>query len=379
MIDILSLVIFLERIGIICEYNPFHNGHIYHIQKIKELYPESIIILVLNGYFLERGEISILTKETKTSIALQYGVDIVLELPFIFGTQSSDTFAEISLKMLNNFGINKLIFGSESNDINKIRELAEKQLNKQYDIKVKKYLDEGINYPTALAKALNVDFEFTPNDLLAISYVKEIIRNKYPITPEAIKRTNNYHDKISNESIISASNIREKINNNLDITKYVPNESLNSIVSIDYNKLWLLIKYKINTSKDLAIYLDVDEGIENRLKKIVNECNSYQEFINKIKTRRYTFNKINRMLIHILVGLTKEDNIKILDYIKVLGMTNKGKKYLNSIKDNLIITTSVNKKSRIYEYELIASIIYDTLCNTNTYQYEIKNKPVIID
>ena len=379
MIVILCLVIYLENIGIICEYNPFHNGHLYHIKKIKELYPNSLIILVLNGYFLERGEISIQTKESKALIALQYGVDIVLELPFVFGTQSSDTFASISLKILNNFGINRLIFGSESNNINKITELANKQLDKEYDNIVKKYLNKGVNYPTALARALNEDFEFTPNDLLAISYVKEIIKNNYPIIPETIKRTNNYHDKKSNDRIISASNIREKINNNLAINKYIPNESLNNIINVNYNKLWLLIKYKINTSHNLAIYLDVDEGIENRLKKLVNECNSYQDFINNIKTKRYTFNRINRMLIHILIGLKKEDNIKMLDYIKVLGMTSKGKKHLNSIKAKMNIPTSVNKNSTIYKYELLASIIYDLICNTNTYQYELKNKPVIID
>ena len=369
----------MEKIGIICEYNPFHNGHIYHIQKIKELYPDSLIILVLNGYFLERGEISIQTKESKALIALQYGVDIVLELPFVFGTQSSDTFASISLKMLNNFGINRLIFGSESNNINKITELANKQLDKEYDNIVKKYLNKGVNYPTALARALNEDFEFAPNDLLAISYVKEIIKNNYPIIPETIKRTNNYHDKKSNDRIISASNIREKINGNIAINKYVPDETLISIVNIDYNKLWLLIKYKITTSKDLAIYLDVDEGIENRLKKKVYECNSYKEFIDSIKTKRYTYNKINRMMIHILIGLRKEDNIKELDYIKILGMSKYGQKYLNNIKDSLLRKTQINKESIIYKYELIASSIYDILCNTNTYNYEIKNKPVIID
>ena len=379
MIDILFLVIFLEIIGIICEYNPFHNGHLYHIKKIKELYPNSLIILVLNGYFLERGEISIITKETKTSIALQYGVDIVLELPFIFGTQSADTFASISLKMLNNFHVNRIIFGSESNNINLITELAKKQLNKKYDKKVKEYLNEGINYPTALAKALNVDFDFAPNDLLAISYVKEIIKNKYPIIPESIQRTNDYHDKKSNDFIISASNIREKIKNKIPINKYLPVEAINNIVDIDSNKLWLLLKYKINTSNDLRVYLDVDEGIENRLKKKVKECNSYEEYINSIKTKRYTTNKINRMLIHIMIGLKKNDNIKNLDYIKILGMSKKGKKYLNTIKDNLVIPTIINKKSIIYKYELLASIIYDIICNTKTYNYELKNKPVIID
>ena len=107
----------MEIIGIICEYNPFHNGHSYHIKKIKERYPDSLIILVLNGYFLERGETSILSKEDKVKIVLDNSIDIILELPFIFGTQSADTFASISLKILNNFQVSKLIFGSESNII----------------------------------------------------------------------------------------------------------------------------------------------------------------------------------------------------------------------------------------------------------------------
>ena len=369
----------MEIIGLICEYNPFHNGHIYHINKIKEMYPDSILVLVLNGYFLERGEISILTKETKTSIALQHGVDIVLELPFVFGTQSADTFASISINMLNNFHVNRIIFGSESNDINTITSIAKKQLDKNYDTKVKEYLDKGINYPTALAKALDIDFKFTPNDLLGISYVKEIIKNKYNIIPETIKRTNDYHDKKSNIGILSASNIREKINNNNDISSYIPNITNKNILKPNYDLLWDLLKYKINTTEHLENILDVDEGIENRLIKLVNNCTSYNNFIDSIKTKRYTYNKINRMLIHILLDFKKKDNIKNIDYIKILGLSKKGKKYINSIKESINIPTQVNKESVIYKYELQASIIYDLLCNTKTYDYEIKNKPVIID
>ena len=367
----------MEVIGLICEYNPFHNGHVYHINKIKELYPDSLIILVLNGYFLERGEISIITKKDKTKIALEYGVDIVLELPFIFGTQSADTFADISIKILNNFHVNRIIFGSESNDIELITNIAKKQLKKDYDIKVKEYMNKGVNYPTALAKALDIDFEFTPNDLLGISYVKAIITNKYNIISEVIKRTNDYHDIESNDYIISASNIREKINNNIPINEYVPKITTNSIIKPCKYKLWTLLKYKINTTDYLENILDVDEGIENRLKKIVNKCNSYNEFVESIKTKRYTYNKINRMLLHILIDLKKKDNIKKLDYIKILGLSKHGKKYLNSIKDSLVISTQVNKKSIIYNFELKASIIYDLICSTNTLEFELKNKPII--
>lgn len=368
----------METIGIICEYNPFHNGHLYHINKIKELYPDSLIILVLNGYFLERGEISILSKEAKTKIALANNIDIVLELPVIFGTQSADTFAKYSLKILNNFNVNKIIFGSESNNIDLIKEIANKQLNKYFDEKIKIYLDKGINYPTALAKALNINFDFTPNDLLGISYVKAIIKNNYNIEPICIKRTSDYHDKISNDYIVSATNIREKIKNNEDISKYIPINIKDFINNINYNNYFKLLKYKINTDLYLNNYLDVDEGIEYRLKEFVNKSNNIEDFITYIKTKRYTYNKINRMFIHILLNFLKSDN-QDLEYIKILGFNKKGKKYLNKIKDNLKISTNVNKDSIQYKYEIKASIIYDLINNTNTYQYELKNKPIIID
>mgnify|MGYP002527353266 CR=1 FL=1 len=123
----------MEIIGIVTEYNPFHNGHLYQIKKTRELYPDSIIVICLNGYFLERGEISIETKEEKTRLALKYGANIVVELPFVFGSNSADIFAEASVKILNNLHITKLLFGSELNDISLLTSLAKKQLNKSFD------------------------------------------------------------------------------------------------------------------------------------------------------------------------------------------------------------------------------------------------------
>ncbi len=365
-------------IGIIAEYNPFHKGHLYHLQKIKELYPNSLIILVLNGYFLQRGEISLISKEAKTRLALASNVDLVLELPFIYGSQAADKFAECALKILNNFKVNKIIFGSESADLSSIKKIALKQLNNpSYNQEVKNYLKEGLNYPTALAKALNQkDFIFLPNDLLAISYIKAILKNNYNIEPIAIKRTNDYKDTLSNEEIISATNIREKLNQKQDISKYVPANTLNYLNNINYDLLFKILKIKILTDPNLDTYLDVDEGIEHRLKKIILKVNTYQELVEEVKTKRYTYNKINRMFIHILLGLKKIDNNPPLDYIKILGFNSKGKEYLNSLK-NLNIPPTINKESIIYEYELKASIIYDILTNSNTYNFERTNKPII--
>lgn len=371
----------MHVIGIICEYNPFHNGHLYHLKKIKELYPDSLIILVLNGYFLERGEISIISKINKTKIALEYGIDIVLELPFVYGTQSADIFADISLKMLNNFKCEYLIFGSESNNIEKLNKFVDYTINntKEYNNNVKNYLDKGINYPSALAKALNIDYKLDSNDLLGISYLKAIKQNNYNIKPITIKRTNNYLDILDDTDIISATNIRNKLYSNIDIKKYIPEYNNKYINNINLNNLFNYLNYKIISEKDLSIYLDVDEGIEFRLKKIIHKVNNTDELINKIKSKRYTFNKIRRMLIHILIGLTKEDNKKLkLDYIKILGFSKKGQKYLKNIKKELKIDTLINKNSLIYKYELVAAEIYDLVTNEKNYDIETNNKPEIL-
>ena len=156
-------------IGIVAEYNPFHNGHIYQIQKIKEKYKDSIIVICMSSSFTQRGELSILNKFEKTEAALLNGADLVIELPYVYATQSSDVFAKYSIKLLESVGINTLCFGTERNNIDDIITSAKTQINnKNYDNLVKKYMDTGINYPTAQNKALkdliNIEIE-EPNDL----------------------------------------------------------------------------------------------------------------------------------------------------------------------------------------------------------------------
>ena len=368
----------MKAVGIICEYNPFHNGHLYHLKKVKEMYPNHLIILVLNGYFLERGDISIISKQNKTNLALLYGIDLIVELPFVYGTQSADVFANASITLLEELKCEYVIFGSECNDIEKLHKITDYTLNnKDYDNDVKKYLNEGLNYPTALAKAINIDFDFNSNDLLGISYLKSIKLNNYKIKPITIKRTNDYLDTLSNDEIVSATNIRNKINNNEDISKYVPSSTLPFIEKITLNDFFETIKYKIITEHDLSIYLDVDEGIDNRLKKIINECKNIDELIENTKSKRYTYNKIRRMLIHILIGFTKEDNYKLtFDYLKILGFNNNGKKHLNKIKKDISVPINPNKNSLTYKYEIKATLIYDMLSKNKNIDFEISNKPI---
>ncbi len=365
----------MEIIGIICEYNPFHNGHVYHLEKIKELYPDSIIVLALNGYFMQRGEIGVLTKEDKVKLSLMYGVDIVIELPFIYGTQSADTFAYRAIESLNKLKVNRIVFGSETNDIEKLKLIAKTSLTKDNDDKVKELLDKGYNYPTALAKALNIKFEFKPNDLLAISYIKAILQINPKIEPISIQRTNDYLDLESSDDIISASNIRNKLKANEDISKYVPSKVVSKILNVNEDLLFKYLSLIIKRNDDLSKYLDVDEGIEYRLIKALDKSHSLNELIESLKTKRYTYNKLNRMLIHILIGVQKKDAKTDNDYLNILGFNKKGQKYLKDIRKEI---PESNKSSIIRDYEKKAAFIYDLIMNTNTYKKELENKPIIL-
>ena len=364
----------MEVIGIICEYNPFHNGHKYHIDKIKEMFPDSLIVLALNGYFLERGEISLLSKEEKTKIALENNIDIVVEIPFVFGSQAADVFAECGTLILDKLGCTKLVFGSESNDIEVLKRCASMQLKDSFNQKIKDYLDEGLNYPTALNKALGINID-SPNDLLGISYIKSIIKNNLNIEAISIKRTNDYHDTHSDEIIVSASNIREKYNQGLDVSKYTAYGD--RLLKVNNELLFNIIKYKILTDNDLSKYLSVDEGIEYKLVKEIDNVNSLDELIDKVKSKRYTYNRIKRMLIHILVGFTKEDREKLsYDYIKLLGFNDKGQDYLRNLNTDVLVNRKISDSFVAQKYELKVAKIYEMLTGNNSYTFEINNKPI---
>ncbi len=352
----------MKSVGIICEYNPFHNGHIYHIKKVKELYPDYTIILVMSGNFTQRGEVSLIDKWQKTKIALNY-VDLVIELPFPFSTQSADIFAYGSTEILNKLKVNALVFGAESN-YDDLYAVAKVQQKDKFNMLVKEYLDEGINYPTALSKAIykltNININ-QPNDLLGVSYIKNLINTDIEI--KTIKRTNDFHNSSLNSNIISASTIRKLLKENKNISKYVPKETLNSLNKVHTTEEFFpYLKYKIISEIDnLNIYQTVDEGIENRIKKYIYEANSLDELVNKIKTKRYTYNKLKRMFIHILCGFTKEkaQKMKKIEYIRILGFNENGQKYLNNIKKDLNIPVITKYyKNDMFNFEIKCDYIY---------------------
>lgn len=385
------LVKFMHKIGIICEYNPLHNGHLYQIKKIKETYKDSLIIVCLSSCFMQRGEASILNKWDKTRLAIESGVDLVLELPFAFATQYQDIFAKGALTILNHLKIDTLVFGSECDDVELLKNLASVQLkDESYNYLVKRYLDLGLNYPTSLSKSL---FDITgvkldkPNDLLALAYVKEIIKNNYDIEPFSIRRTSDYHNSNLDSDIVSASTIRKLLKDGVNVNNYLPYNIYDYLSEIDEDKYFALLKYQIINNVDcLDKFQTVDEGIENRIIKYINMVNSKEELILKVKSKRYTYNKINRMFTHILTNFTKEDakNLEI-EYLRVLGFNTRGKNYLNKIKKDIdipIINKYIPNMYKCLDIEFRVSLIYSLILKDKGDDFlkrEYRNKPVIYD
>lgn len=330
----------MKVLGIIVEYNPFHNGHIYHIQKAKELTQCDYTIAVMSSSFVQRGEPAIIDKWTRSRISLEFGVDLVIELPFVFACQSADYFARGAINLLHAIGVTDICFGSEDGNIHNFIEIAQaiKDNEGQYNQLIKQFMKEGIRYPDACNQALNniLNKEIkTPNDLLGLSYVKEIINNQYPIISHCLKRTNHYHDTTL-QKIASATAIRQAIFQQLDISQALPHIDYYQNDIYHFHDFYPYLRYQIlsSSSKELKTYHMVDEGLENVLKKQVIETHNMDELIQALLSKRYTKPRIQRMIIHILMKNTKEDIQKAMnvDYLRILSMNDKGREYIKQIK-----------------------------------------------
>lgn len=395
----------MKACGLIVEYNPFHNGHIYHLNSAKEESKADCMIAVMSGSFLQRGEPALIDKFHRTSAALKSGVDIVLELPYAYSVQSSDIFAEGAIKCLNALKIDSLCFGSESGKIDLFSDnyhlLKQKQL--LYDIILKEELAKGHSYPLASNKAyttIGFDIDmFKPNNILGFSYTKEVLSNELPINLLAIERiNNNYHDKNIEDSIASATSVRETILNsgiNNDVEMALPNETVKMLNSYKkksktyhyWEKYFNLLNYQVTSAsrEQLSNIALVDEGLHNRIKDTASQATSFEEWMHLIKTKRYTWTKIQRIFTHILTATSQAELNLFYEHnnkIRLLGMTETGQKYINQIKNNLdyeIITSlkSYGKDS----LEAKISSIYYSIVDTNLKKILLKQEyapPIII-
>lgn len=363
----------MKILGLVVEYNPFHQGHLYHINKAKELVKPDITIIVMSGHFVQRGEPSISDKWTRASVAIKNGIDLVIELPFVYSVQSADYFAKGAIEILNKLNVTDIVFGSENGDINIFKDIALtiKNNQKEYNTLVSKQMNLGLRYPDACNQALSILMNktiTTPNDLLGLAYVKEVINHNYPINLHCIKRTNDFHS-LEIETISSASAIRNALKNKIDITNQLCNyEDYHEFYFFD--DLFPYLRYKLltTTKEELKKLHLVDEGIENLLKEKILISNNMNELVTNLTSKRYTRSRIQRMLIHILMNNTKQiiNEAMVIDYIRILKMNERGQSYLSKIKkscDYKLVTNFSSYNHPALDLEFKATKLLSCLSN----------------
>lgn len=292
--------------GIICEFNPFHNGHKYLIDTVKE----NSVIGIMSGNFVQRGVFAVYNKKTRAKTALENGVDLVIELPTVYSTLSAEGFAKSGVELIQACGVaDRIAFGAECDDEKKLYELS-KQIKTRHD-EISIVMKTGLSYPAARKAVINSPILDTPNNILALEYISA---TNLPCLP--VKRIGKGHD--TDDKLYSASAIRNTL-------------SKDDICSIDNCQKAILAVLRTMSSDDFLQINDVGDGLENRIFKAVREATDIEELYSLIKTKRFTHSRIRRIVLRSFLGIKKSDVLPV-PYIRVLGFNNKGKDLLKEMK-----------------------------------------------
>ncbi len=422
----------MKTVGIIAEYNPFHKGHAYHIQKAKEAVGADFVIVTMSGNFVQRGAPAIIDKYTRTKMALDGGADLVLELPVPFATAAAPIFAEAGISLFHHLGcVDALCFGSESGDVNSLIAAAHILMEEPHEYKMllQRFLKEGNNYPKSAQMAvqslwnkigneLNTELSASPNDTLAIEYIKALFKYNSVITPIAITRHGSgYHETSLSSDFASASAIRNQIEQHLKMpteTKLNSSSQLNSSIHSTHSNhssaISAIESFLPETSfslmKDffghtfpvteddfslpLAMILNAEQmtngmsilqaadmtpELSDRIHRLLSSDKlfTFSELAEALKTKNITRARINRALLHCLLAINKEDIEEFradtfCSYARILGFKKEASPLLKAIKSNAdipVITKLADAKSKLSEtgnkllsHELAASFLY---------------------
>ena len=361
-------------VGIIAEYNPFHNGHLYHLLQAKDLAQADYVVAVISGNFTQRGDTAIVDKWTKAYMAICGGCDLVLELPTVYSISSAENFASGAVKILDSLKIiDSIAFGAEASDLATLNNIANVlfQEPRGYTNILTHELQKGISFPSARENAILMylndikryaNILNSPNNILAIEYLKALKTQKSNMNPIMVKRSKVYYndDRIVDD-FASATAIRKLIKRREyeDLRKVVPRSTYkilsrqirdgNIVLGLENFEKEIIYTLRKMNIREIANLPDVSEGLENLIKNSADNCNDMSKLIANIKSKRYTQTRIQRILLYALLGIDKkmmEDSKKVTPYVRVLGFTNKGKELISEInkrnpKINMI--TSVKK------------------------------------
>lgn len=396
----------MKAAGIVVEYNPFHNGHLFHAQQAKKQVEDGVLIAVMSGQFLQRGEPAFADKWTRTKMALAAGVDLVIELPYVYATAQATDFAKGSIALLDALGCESFCFGSEEGTIQPF--LNSHQLLKDqrelYEQRIHDAVRTGISYPKALNNAyrslVGTEEGFAdltkPNNILGFHYIEAARQLQSSITPSTIQRIGaNYHDPLQADvPIASATGIREAFFEGGSLEKlagYMPETSLAALNEFyeehagfaSWTKFYPLLRYSIlkDGPARLSEYAEVAEGIENLIYSAAKRSSTFEEFIQLVKSKRYTRTRIQRMLTHIYTGFTWEQlrSFKQPGYLRLLGMTKLGRSYLNQEKKNIrlpVISRTAELADPMGKLDVHASELYMMGIGAEDLKKEFSTSPI---
>lgn len=364
----------MKASAIICEYNPFHNGHKYQIDVIKKS-SDNPVVAIMSGDFTQRGDIALIDKFKRTEVALNNGVDLVVELPTVYAVSSAQSFAKAGVQIAQALGVaENLCFSAEESNRDLLFDIANAFEKEDFNSKIKEFMDNGDYYPIAVQKAVEItvskeagDAVTKANNILSVEYLKAL--KGTDIKPMIIERIGVEHDcEDCNGNITSASNIRKMVSENGgEILSFIPKcdkELFKNPANIDSLEKVILYRLRTMSIEDIKNLPDVNEGLENRIYESVKNSTSLQQLIDSIKTKRYTRARIRRIIICAFLGITKDMLSIDVPYIRVLGFNKKGAELLKYANLPLITNVSDGYKSldetakKIFDVDLLASDLY---------------------
>lgn len=385
-----------KSVGIIAEYNPFHNGHLYQIEESVKITGAEVVIAAMSGNFVQRGMPAIADKWQRAKAAIRNGVDIVVEIPTVFACNSAHNFAKAGVEILENLGVDFISFGSESGNIDELKEIARAmEENSEYiEEFISRNIKKGLSYPKARRDALacllgeeKARILDSPNNILAIEYIGALSKAE----PVTVKRTGpGYNDFETTEKFASATAIRYLLNENKDISGLMPKESAKIFLEseiIDEDIYFAMICQKVLSSNalDMEKAPAGGEGLGNKLKSSIRMCRNLDELSEELKSKRYTRTRIDRFICQTLLGINREQ--KTDNYVRILGLSDKGRKYIKDVKKSekckIPIITNINKDIKSFEnirygisVDILAADIYNLAAGRNLYRFsEYLRKP----
>ncbi len=334
------------KIGaVVCEYNPFHKGHQYQLETARKELCLDAIVGVMSGNFVQRGDVAIYPKELRARAALSCGMDLVLELPAVLTLQSAERYARNAILTLNALGcIDTLFFGAECTDIDLLKRIAKTLVAEDtpFQAELKVGLNKGLSFAAARGEAIrsvigNASAEFLsqPNNILAVEYLKALIRCNSSIQPVALPRKGaNHNDIVPGQGFASASTIREQMTSDGDYTDFLPQKAMSiyaerrpfSLVQMEQA---VLSRICLMSKGELARIADVSEGLENAICREAMTADSLSSLIDSVKSKRYAYSRIRRILLNAYLGITKQDANLLPSYIRILDFNERGQEVLN--------------------------------------------------